>query len=177
MKPIERGYKIGCITDTNGYVYTFDICAGKKNNQNGMTEDIDGLGGAVVASSTDQVKEKNHKIFFNNFYSSIPLMEYLQGKKILACGTMNSTRKDFPPMSDDKILKRGDFNFKCTAIAVSLYKWKDRRIVHFVSNYHEAKITNVTGKEKDGREKQICYSQVVKNYNQYMGGVHKHDML
>ena len=180
MKPITRGYKLWCIADNDGYVYKFDIYAGKKSREddNG-SENIDalGLGGAVVASLTEKLKGRNHKIFFDNFFLSIPLMEYLQGKTILACATIRSSRKNFPPMSEDKTLRRGDFDFRSTANAVTVYKWKDRRVVNFISNYHKATVTTVLRKEKDGSKKQIPCLQLVKDYNQNMGGVDKHDML
>ena len=53
-----------------------------------------GVGGKVVLSLLIDAKNKNHKVFMDNYFSSIPLMEELKSKVMLACGTIRSNRKD-----------------------------------------------------------------------------------
>ena len=121
MKPIKRGYKLWCLVDNDGYVYCFDIYTGKKDSNANTLKDF-GLGGQVVMNLTSQLglSGRNHKVTFDNFFSSIPLMEALQKEKILACGIIRSTRKDFPTLASDKHLKRGDFDYRCSTTAVSV---------------------------------------------------------
>ena len=76
MKPIKRGYKIWCLADNDGYVYCFDIYTGEKDSNANTLKDF-GLGSQVVMDLTSQLglSGRNHKVTFDNFFSSIPLME------------------------------------------------------------------------------------------------------
>ncbi|XP_069995878.1 piggyBac transposable element-derived protein 2-like [Penaeus vannamei] len=80
-------------------------------------------------------------------------------------------------LSNDKSLKRGDFDFRSTPSGITAYKWTDSKAVHLISNYHGIEISTVRRKEKDGTKVVVTCPQVVKDYNDYMGGVDKHDML
>ena len=53
----------------------------------------------------------------------------------------------------------------------------DSKAVHLVSNYHGTDTTTVQRKERDGTKATVTCPQVVKDYNDYMGGVDMHDML
>lgn len=103
--------------------------------------------------------------------------EILQGQKFLACGTIRPNRKDFPQLADDKTLKRGDFDYRSTPNGITAYEWMDSKAVHLVSNYHGTDTTTVQRKERDGTKATVTCPQVVKDYNDYMGGVDMHDML
>ena len=122
MKPIKRGYKVWCIADKCGYVYKFEIYTGKRKDSDCQLNADLGLGGNVVVSLTNSLHDKNHKVFFDNFFSNISLLEYLQGKKVLACGTIRSNRKDFPSLADDKTLARGDYDYRSAPNAITVYK-------------------------------------------------------
>lgn len=104
-------------------------------------------------------------------------MEILQGQNILACGTIRPNGRDFPPLTSDKKLKRGDFDFRSTSSGITAYKWMDSKAVHFISNYRGTEISIVQRREKDGTKKVFSCPQVVKDYSDYMGGVAKHDTL
>ena len=49
--------------------------------------------------------------------------------------------------------------------------------MHLISNYHKIETATVQRKQKDGSKVAITCHQVVKDYNQNMGGVDKLDML
>ena len=177
-KPIKRGYKLWCLAGNDGYVYCFDIYTGKKDSNVNTLKDF-GLGGQVVMDLTSQLglSGRNHKVTFDNFFSSIPFMEALQKEKVLACGTIRSTRKDFTTLAPDKNLKRGDFDYRCSTTGVSVYKWRDNCQVHFISNYHKIDATTVKRKKRDGSKCTFACPSVVKDYNANMVGVDTHDML
>ena len=71
---------------------------------------------------TDWLQGKYHKVIFDIFFSSVPLLKELKRKNILAYGTIRSNRKDLPVIADEKSLERGDFDFKCTSDGLSFYK-------------------------------------------------------
>ncbi|XP_045134451.1 piggyBac transposable element-derived protein 3-like [Portunus trituberculatus] len=177
MKPIKRGYKVWCLVDNAGYVFKFDIYTGKgENNDPNMRKEF-GLGGEIVPKLTEHLHNKNHKLFFDNYFTSFPLLEVLQGLKIQACGTVRQTRKDFPILAGDKELKRGQFDYRSTPNGLTVYKWMDKKAVLMASNYHGIEATTVKRTEKDGKKAIVPCPQVVKDYNDNMGGVDKHDML
>ena len=71
---------------------------------------------------TDWLQGKYHKVIFDIFFSSVPLLKELKRKNILACGTIRPNRKGLPIIADEKSLEKGDFDFKCTSDGLSLYK-------------------------------------------------------
>ena len=89
---------------------------------------------------------KELDFFFHNFFSNISLQEYLQGKKVLACGTIWSNQKDFPTLADDKSLARGDHHYRSAPNAITVYKWKDQKPIHFISNFHGVEPTSAQRK-------------------------------
>lgn len=178
MKPIKRGYKLWCLADDAGYIYMVIVYTGKAESQRNCEQrKLLGLGGDVVMSLLQNVKEKNHKLFFDNFFSSIPLLEMLRSRDVLACGTIRSSRKDFPQLIDDKALKRGDFDYRSTPLGITVFKWMDSKPVHLISNYHGTSMDSVQRKQKDGTKVTVTCPNVVSDYNKHMGGVDKHDML
>ena len=177
MKPIKRGYKIWCIADDSGYVYTANLYTGKESNCPKRVKTPLGMGGDVVVTLSEPFKGRNHKLFFDNFFSSIPLLEHLKSVDILACGTIRPNRKDLPALQADRSLKRGDFDYRSTPHGITVYKWMDSKAVTFISNYHGAELDAVTRREKDGSKAVVSCPTVVKDYNRFMGGVDKHDML
>ena len=71
---------------------------------------------------TDWLQGKYHKVNFDMFFSSIPLLKELKRENILAYGTIGPNRKDLLVIADEKSVERGDFEFKCTSDGLSLYK-------------------------------------------------------
>lgn len=78
-KPIKRGYKIWVRADSSGYVCEFQIYTGKSTIDKGKS-----LGGRVVQDFTRVIVGKFHKVYFDNFFTSIDLMISLKADGILA---------------------------------------------------------------------------------------------
>lgn len=97
MKPIKRGYKLWMRADMDGYISKCDVYQGRNTMPtNPCFPDCFGLGESVVAHFTQDLVGKYHQVYFENYFSSIPLMEYLKVNKILACATIRSNRKYLP---------------------------------------------------------------------------------
>ena len=83
--------------DMDRYISKFDIYQGKNTMpRNPNFLECFGLGESVVAYFTADLVGKNHKVYFDNYFSSVPLMEYLKTNKIFACATIRSNRKYLP---------------------------------------------------------------------------------
>lgn len=85
----------------SGYCLDFDIYTGRTDDK--VEKD---LGGKVVRKFCENLKDKNHKIFFDNYFNSYQLQLDLEKNNIFACGTGKSSRKYLPTLKEDKILKR-----------------------------------------------------------------------
>lgn len=76
MKSIKRWYKIWTRADQSGYICEFQIYIGK-------TDSIETfLGKRIVIELTQNIKEKYHCVYFDNFFTSLELMEELLQRDI-----------------------------------------------------------------------------------------------
>ena len=177
MKPIKRGYKVWSMADMDGYLYKFEIYQGKNQEQN--TEDAPkyfGLGDKVVYKMTKNLAEKYHKVYVDNFFTSVPLMEYLFSHKILCYWTLRTSKKYLPKnLSKDSDLKREEYDYHVSKDDIVAYKWGNNKIVHAISNFHGTEQSQVNRKNKYGTISQVAYPEAIKHYNTYMGGVDKSD--
>lgn len=123
-KPIKRGYKVWVLADKSGYCYKFQIYTGKTGDK---TEKK--LGETVVKTLCECLEYTNRKIFIDNYFTSIQLMEHLREKGIYACGTINKARKELPVFKNDKDMERGKHDYSVSNYGVSAVKWKDNRCV------------------------------------------------
>ena len=179
MKPIKQGYKLWSMADMDGYLYKFSVYQGK-NGQNdiaGMPPYF-GLGDKVVYEMTKSMYGNYHEVYIDNFFTSVPLLEYLFSHQVLCCGTLRTNKKYLPKnLAKDKDLKRGDFDYRVSKDGICVYKWRDNRPVHVISNFHGSQSAIIKRKNKDGSELMILCPNAVKDYNMYMGGVDKANMF
>lgn len=175
MKPIKRGYKLWCLSDQKGYTKKFIVYQGKEEIVDDFKEF--GLGERVVLQLTKEEWNKNKLFFFDNYFTSIGLLEKLKAEGCLACGTIRSNRRGIPELQDDKKLERGTVDYQFSNTGIGIYKWKDTKSVFFASNYHGSEQTSVLRKNKQGVSMVVPSPQVAKDYNNYMGGVDHADQL
>ena len=73
LKPTKHGIKVWVPADsTNGYFSRFEVYTGKNNT----TEH--GLGARVMKSLTSDLKGKYHHVYFDNYFTSLKLLEDLE---------------------------------------------------------------------------------------------------
>ena len=143
MKPIKRGYKLWVRADMDGYISKFDVYQGKAAEES-VVEDLNGsafgLGEQVVQTMTEDLAGKNHEVYFDNFFTSIPLMEYLKENGINAAGTVRMNRKALP-VGMEEGLERGESDHRVSKDGVTVFKWQDNKPVFVVSNFHGTEIS------------------------------------
>lgn len=134
------------------------------------------LGARVVKQLSKPLQNKNLLLFFDNYFTSYPLMTYLKSKNIHACGTINLTRKYLPNFKKDKDLKLGEYDWFVDQGDISIVKWRDKRIVSLLSNFHNPEDgTVVQRRSKDGSINIVSCPKVLSEYNKYMNCVDKFD--
>lgn len=173
-KPIKRGFKTWMLCDNSGYVHRFEIYTGKKGE---LVEKR--LGERVVLDLTSDFGGKNHKVFFDNFFTSYNLILELKKKSINSCGTVRQNRKFLPTtIKPDKQLKRGEYDWQISDTGLLFMKWIDKRAVTALSNFHDPnKFAKVKQRQIDGSVKDIDKPDIIHDYNMHMNNVDKLDQL
>lgn len=175
MKPIKRGYKLWVRADMDGYISKFDVYQGKNGKEDQKWGGF-GLGESVVCEMVEDLFDGGHEVYFDNFFNSVPLMDFLKEKRVSACGTIRSNRKGLPSLMKEKDLNKGEFDFR-TADDLAFFGWKDNRLVYVLSNFHGTEKCTVLRTQKDGSRVEVSCPMAIKDYNSNMGGVDKADML
>lgn len=79
-KPYKWGYKLFVLSVFKGYSYNLEVYTGQENDPKfRQAGDIDiGASSNVVVCMTKNIPiNNNHQIYFDNYYTSVPLMDYL----------------------------------------------------------------------------------------------------
>ena len=178
LKPVKRGIKVWeCADSSNGYVCDLSVYTGKERGADPQK----GLGYRVVHNLTRPLVGKNHHVFVDNFFSSIPLAENLLQDKIYVCGTVRANRQGIPrelaPKTQGvKGLRQGESLFLRKGNVV-VTVWKDKKPVYFLSTQsNPVGDDRVNRRQRDGSIVEVPSVPVVKSYNS-MGGVDLSDQL
>lgn len=184
-KPNKWGFKNLVRAGASGIIYDFYIYGGKVE-QDPVTDGFENLqkSAQVVARlCKDLPHHANHKLFFDNWFSTISLFIYLKKLGILACGTMRANRLQGCRLKSNKELKksgRGSMDYMTDLnTGVIITKWMDNNAVHIASNFigvePMSSVTRWIPEEKCRKE--IQCPRIIKEYNGGMGGVDLADML
>lgn len=185
-KPHKRGYKIFCLADDMGMVYDFFPYTGKiepVNNPN--VPDLNPSANSVLHLAECIPPFKNHKLYFDNWFTSLPLIDHLASRGIWCTGTVRHNRLPCLTFRSDKHLQahgRGSYdewestfeNNKVTAI-----KWFDNKSVHLASTFATSSPVDKCSRydRKMTERVEVPRPFIVKDYNSHMGGVDLHDQL
>ncbi|KAG5873575.1 hypothetical protein JTB14_009655 [Gonioctena quinquepunctata] len=121
-KPIKRGFKLWCLGDQNGYIKKLDVYQGKNEVAEKTFQDF-GLGGRVFLSLTENYWGTNRIIYFDNYFTSVFLLEKLKTENTLACGTVQRDRLGLPSnMKENKSFRRGNINYRVSNMDISFIK-------------------------------------------------------
>lgn len=168
-KPTKHGIKVWMAADSsNGYVLNFDIYLGKEAGQ----QRIHGLGYDVVTKMVLPFMNKNHHVYFDNFFSSVNLLEHLQAQSTFCCATVRSNRKDLPSCAQKKLQVGQKLVYQKDKVVFT--KWHDKRDVSLISSNCSPVVGDVVVNRRD---QEVTKPGVVDLYNKHMGGVDLADQL
>ena len=129
LKPVKRGFKVWAMADAlNGYLYDFNVYTGATGERETA------LGEKVVLTLSEPLKGKHHQLFFDNYFTSITLLDKLLARGTYGCGTIRTNRKNFPSeiSEEAKKFQRGGSVFRqCEKIVATA--WKDNKVVNVAS--------------------------------------------
>jgi hypothetical protein len=128
------GIKLYQVCDMSGYTYDMDVYLGK--NRTCSTADMT-VTNMTVRHLTRKVEGHGHKLYMDNFFSSLDLFNYLTKRKINCCGTVRPNRKGMPwnLLPWNNRLKRGNILSR-TRDDLTAMVWRGKRDVHILTNMH-----------------------------------------
>nr|XP_023022344.1 piggyBac transposable element-derived protein 3-like [Leptinotarsa decemlineata] len=137
-KPISFGFEMWVIAKTNGYIMHVEPYRGSNTK---LPDTGLGQGGDVVIGLVDHCNVPNgRKLYFDNLFTSVSLLEELCKKELGETGTLRENRigkaMNLPPKKEFKKVERGKFvtvgNGKLIAVS-----WNDNSVVTVLSNCNE----------------------------------------
>lgn len=182
-KPIRWGYKFWTATTRLGYVNWFDPYQGASTTLPTNYKSM-GLGSSVILQYADVLHSRWQNmpfhLFFDNFFTCIPLLSELENRGLKATGTVRENRTGKCPLSDSKKMKkttRGTFELARSDNGIIICKWNDNSVVNVASNSLQVYPTNLVKRysHKEKRKVNIEQPSIIKTYNINMGGVDRCD--
>ena len=165
-KPIKWGFKIWTIAESStGYVSDFDIYTGKRDRPSAH-----GLGYDVVMKLSTQYQHQNRHLYFDNFFSSVKLLDDLLLREVYACATIRKNRAMLPQkIKAPGRLQRGQGNMVQKGNIVCVV-WHDKRDVRVISTNSQPRFTTVPRRNRGHVEEVPCPESVL-HYNKHLGSI------
>ena len=122
-----------------GIMHDFYIYNGKSlNNSSEKFEHLSKSSQVVAKLCKDLPGGCKHKVFFDNWFTSLDLLHYLKAESLLGVGTIRVNRLQGCPLGASKNLAkkgRGSMDYHCDANSgLIIVKWVDNSVVQLASN-------------------------------------------
>jgi len=182
-KPVRMGYKMWVLASSDGYVIQFEPYQGaKKSGSTRSSTSSWGLGEQVVLDLLAELPRGiSYHVFTDNFFTSFRLLGYLDNNNIQATGVIRSNKLGKCSVESPKVLEkktRGYYDQRTDVNGVlTVVGWNDNRSVYVSSNAVDAHPTATVSRwcRKDHCRINVKQPQMIKLYNQHMGGVDRCD--
>lgn len=179
QKPHKWGYKIYVLSGVSGYAYKTEIETGKENVTLPEEPDLGAASNVVMRLARMIPRHQNYQLYFDNYFTSLRLLEYLAKEGIHGLGTIRKNRiPDCKLLPEKEMLKkpRGyseEYVADVNGTDISNVAWKDNKIVTLASTFAGIQPeTDVRRWDKqNSRYVSIKRPNVVGEYNRHMGGV------
>ena len=80
----------------NGFCFNFDVYLCRPTGPRGMKAQESALGKKTVLKLTEKLRDKHNHVYFDNYFTSVELLEELLQRETFGCGTVRSNRKELP---------------------------------------------------------------------------------
>ena len=174
-KPVKRGIKVWMRCDAdNAYLSDFEVYLGKRQQPSEK-----GLGYDVVRRLSRDIEGRYHHLFFDNYFTSVPLLKDLLDEDTYACGTARTNKKYLSTdikkpgkmvRGESKIRQERGGNLTATA-------WKDKKVVTVLSTLSDPNDMQSCRRREGNVVREVDQPASVHSYNSYMNGVDRHDQL
>lgn len=141
-KPHKWGVRLFVLCCTNGFAHRFEVYNGAGDNVvlPGLP-DLGATANVVVRLSQTIPDFAHHILYFDNFYTCVPLLVYLRTRGIYALGTIREKRIPFNKLPSDGDVKREErgysieYSGRAHGVDVNVVLWKDNKNVRLASTY------------------------------------------
>lgn len=134
-----------------------------------------GMAADVVLRLCDDKQQKNHKVFFDNFFCTIPLIQALKQQSIYGTGTCRSKGAQLKLKNEKKLKEegRGSFSIVTNAENITVTRWLDSSVIHMASSCVGQPPSDLAQRWNKKEKKMLNIQRPfsVKLYNQHMGRV------
>lgn len=178
-KPVRFGYKVWCLCSRLGYMIQSEpyqgACTGNTNPELGV-------GGSVVCDLMRELPcDHTYSIYFDNFFTSLRLLEALKKEGHDGTGTIRGNRVENAPLLEACVMKkkpRGSYHQVTDSNSgTTVVQYNDNNVVIMASNRAGVNPQGTARRWSHAEKKKITVSQpaCVISYNTYMGGVDRMD--
>lgn len=181
-KPHKWGYKLYVLCGDMGFAYKIEIYSGQENDprfRKPEEPDLGASGNVVVRLSREIPRNVNHKLYFDRYYTSLPLATYLYKQGIPCIGTIQRNRIPnckFPSDQDLKKKPRGfseEYATHMDAVDIAAVIFKDNSNVALLSTF-VGEMPKSEMKRFDRKKREhvnLPCPAIVSVYNRHMGNV------
>lgn len=166
QKRHKYGVKLFKLCTLPGYTYKISIYSGKQN------DDVNTTPTKVVMALCDDLLNKGHTLYTDNWYTSVGLARELLKNETHLVGTLRKNRKHFPKEIVSTKLKRGQYIAKESEDGITVLRWRDKRDVLVLSTKHSVRFQTVIK-----HRRQISKPKIVVDYNKAKGAVDLSDQM
>ncbi|CAG4964815.1 unnamed protein product, partial [Parnassius apollo] len=171
--------KIFVLSGVSGFAYKTEIETGKENVVLQEEPDLGASSNVVTRLARIIPRHQNFQLYFDNYFTSLRLLEYLAKEGIYSLGTVRRNRiPDCKLQQEKEIMKkeRGyseEYVADVNGIDVSTVAWKDNKIVVLASTFAGQKPEADVRRWDKQKSKYVTIKRpyVVGEYNRHMGGV------
>ncbi|XP_055914246.1 piggyBac transposable element-derived protein 3-like [Eupeodes corollae] len=184
-KPHKWGFKLFILCGVSGFGYNFEIYSGQENILEEGEPQLGASSNIVMRLARKIPNNSNYRLYFDNYYTSLPLIEHLARRGIHSLGTVRKNRIPNCKLPDESFFRKqprgtsvefvGDHN----GIQISTTAWKDNKIVSLASNFAGKNPTSNVQRYDRVNKVHISVERpfVVAEYNRHMGGVDLMDSI
>ncbi|XP_033218972.1 piggyBac transposable element-derived protein 3-like [Belonocnema kinseyi] len=178
-KPIRFGFKYWDLCSSDGYLYSFIPYSGADENREPEYKDCS-LAQKVVLKLLKLLDDpREHCVAFNNFFTSHKLMSQLTSLGYYATGTIRDNRLNEAKLTDVSSSKKKDRGWLDYTFDrnnnVLIVRWNDNSVLTIATNHEEIEPLHRVKRWNGGKKCYVDMPQVVKAYNNRMGGVQLFD--
>ncbi|KAF2881029.1 hypothetical protein ILUMI_25147 [Ignelater luminosus] len=174
-KPKKWGYKLWVLSE---FFYDFELFTGLVNTAE--TEVNFGAASNVVVRMSRQIPEQvYHKLYFDNYFTSLSLVPYLLKRGIDCIVTARVNRVSNGKFPTEKVFKSKGRDWcveketEYDGVSIKAIQWLDNKVITLVSNYAGSEPKHQVRQffRTEKKTKCMSYTDIVKIYNGHMGGV------
>ncbi|OWR55781.1 piggyBac transposable element-derived protein 4 [Danaus plexippus plexippus] len=166
-KADHYGMKIYKACTINSYTWSYQIYSRSSHQLEGLDKP-----GSTVIQLTEPLLDAGGIIVAHNYYTSLPLAEYLKGRNTDLCGTLRKNKRNLPKEVAKAKLRTGEQIARQKDNLYIVLKWHDKRDVLMISTCHGDSMSNVTTKRGD-----VLKPDALIDYNDAKKGIDISDQL